>query len=217
MSEIKTKSIRDLEAKLQETDDNPMRHRVLESAKSFKTSWIELGQTLYSVWKDKLYKEWGYNKFDTYVSKEIGIRKQTALKLLRSYFFLEKEEPRYLRRDFNDEAQPAKVPSYESVNVLRLAKNKKDIDKQDYAQIRRKVLDEARDHQAVRKDLTSMIRERDELLPEEAWQKKKIALIKRLLTTLRTIRSEIKAAKILPVKIVTDTDKLIDQLEAEVE
>ena len=83
-----TKSLQNIEEKMKGLDENSLRYHILESAKSFKTSWVELGRSLYSVWKDKLYKEWGYSTMDAYTGKEIGIRKQTAMKLLKSYYFL---------------------------------------------------------------------------------------------------------------------------------
>ncbi|NQS99852.1 MAG: hypothetical protein HQ595_02110, partial [Candidatus Omnitrophica bacterium] len=50
---MKTKSIRELERKLEGVPVSSLRHQVLDNAKSFKTSWIDLGQALYTVWKDK--------------------------------------------------------------------------------------------------------------------------------------------------------------------
>ena len=89
----KPKSLRNIEDKMASLEEGSLRYHVLESAKNFKSSWIELGRSLYSVYKDKLYKAWGFNTFDAYTLKEIGIKKPTAMKLLRSYYFLEKEEP----------------------------------------------------------------------------------------------------------------------------
>ena len=34
-------------------NDN-LRVQAIEHAKTFKTSWVSLGQTLYSIWRDKL-------------------------------------------------------------------------------------------------------------------------------------------------------------------
>ncbi|MFH0840129.1 MAG: hypothetical protein V1883_03840, partial [Candidatus Omnitrophota bacterium] len=82
---LRTKSIEKIEQKMQDMDENSLRYQILEKVKNFKISWISLGQALYSVWKDKLYKEWGYMTFEAYTAKEIGIKKQTAMKLLRSY------------------------------------------------------------------------------------------------------------------------------------
>jgi len=196
-------------------DSESIRHDILENTKDFKTSWINLGQMLYTVWKDKLYKEWGYTKFDAYTSKEIGIRKQTALKLLRSYYFLEKEDPIHLKKDFNQEKDASNVPTYESVNVLRLASNKKELDKEDYVHIRKAILEQGKDASQAKKDLTAIIKQREELQPEEAWQKKKLSLLKRFLSLLKSIRIEAKAKNMISPQALNDTDKLITKLEDE--
>jgi hypothetical protein len=216
MSEVKTKTIMNIEDKMSGMDGETVRYHVLESAKSFKTSWIGLGQSLYSVWKDKLYKEWGYSSFDAYTSKEIGIRKQTALKLLKSYYFLEKEDPHYLKKDDNEEGGVASVPTHESVNLLRLASKKKELDREDYEGIKKKVLQDGRDAGQVKRDLTQLIKSREELLPEEAWRKKRISQIKRVISLLRTVSTEIKVSKVLPAKVVADIEKLINRLQTEV-
>ena len=69
------------------------RFEVLESARRFKSSWVELGERLIAVNEKKLYREWGYITFEEYCAKEVRIKKPTALKLTRAYRFLEKEEP----------------------------------------------------------------------------------------------------------------------------
>ena len=213
---VKTKSIINMEERMGNMEGGSMRYQVLNSAKSFKTSWMDLGQSLYSVWKDKLYKEWGYSTFDVYTVKEIGIRKQTALKLLKSYSFLEKENPDYLKKDHNEEQETSTVPTYESVNLLRLASKNKELDKVDYNSIKKKVLQDGRDASDLKKDLTQLVRSREELLPEEAWQKKRVSQIKRILSLLKTLKTELKDTKILPAKIVGDIEKLIMTLETEV-
>jgi hypothetical protein len=188
----------------------------LESAKSFKTSWVELGQALYSVWKDKLYKEWEFGTFDAYTSREIGIRKQTALKLLRSYYFLEKEEPRYLRQDYLESADAATVPGYESIDVLRLARNKKTLDNEDYANLKKDIFEKGKDARQVRKDLTAMIRQREELEPEEAYKKRRLATVKRFLSTLKSLKQEIELSKLLPAPLIKEAQGLINKLESEI-
>jgi len=214
MGDIKTKMIMNMEEKMGTVKADPMRYEVLTNAKNFKTSWIELGRSLYSVWKDKLYKDWGFSTFDIYSAKEIGIRKQTAVKLLKSYYFLEKEDPQTIEKSLDENAKASSVPSYESVNLLRLA-SKKEMDTEDYKGIKKKVLDEGRDPGDIRKDLTAIIRKRDELMPEEAWKNKKVSQIKRLIGLLKAVSTEIKVSKVLPVKVITDIEKLITKLNAE--
>ena len=191
-----------------------VREHTLQCAKNFKTSWVDLGRALYSVWKDKLFKEWGYATFDGYTSKEINIRKLTALKLLRSYYFLEKEEPQYLKEDYQESADAAKVPSFESIDALRLAKNKK-LDSFDYNNLKKDVFSKGKDVRDIKKDLTALIRQREELTPEEAWEKKRGAQLKRLLSTLKSLKREIEAEKILPMSMLKEITHLIDKLEVE--
>lgn len=216
MNGLTAKTINNLEQRLEETEGSAIRQRVLQNAKHFKTSWIDLGQSLYAVWKDKLYKGWGYSTFDTYTAKEIGIRKQTAVKLLKSYYFLEQKEPRYTQKEYTQEMQTASVPTYESIDILRKASNQKSLDEESYQLIKKNVLEEGKDAQTVKKDLTSLIKQREELLPEEAWQKKRTVFLRRLISTLKTVSEEIKMAKLFPVKIMKDVDKLISNLEMEI-
>ncbi|MFA4842604.1 MAG: hypothetical protein WC658_02055 [Candidatus Omnitrophota bacterium] len=206
MEQIKTRSIRDIEDKIQGLDQDSMRRHILEAAKNFKSSWVELGRALYSVWKDKMFKEWGFAKFESYTSKEIGIRKNTAMKLLRSYYFLEKEEPHYLK---------AATPAFEAVDVLRQAKNKKMLEDTDYDNLKEQIFEKGRDWHEVRRDLTSLIRQRQELDPEEAYQKRRQAAVKRLLSTLKSLKKEIELGKLLPAELIREADKLISKLETE--
>ncbi len=215
MTEIKTKAIENIETKMENMDADSIRYFVLDNAKAFKKSWIMLGQALYTVWKDKLYKNWGYLTFDAYTLKETGIRKQTALKLLRSYYFLEKEEPAYLKQDESGEKEARAIPTLEAVDALRLASKKKTIDRADYAQIKKKVFEEGTDGRQVKKDLTQMIRQREELDPQEARQKRRDKLVKRFISSMVSIREELRAAKMLPANILSDINKLIGKLESE--
>jgi len=216
MTNMKTKAISALEEKIQTTDASTVRHTVLQNAKSFKTSWIGLGQILYTVWRDKLYKNWGFTTFEAYTSKEIGIRKQTAFKLLQSYRFLEREEPRYLGKNHNEKAAPANIPTCDSVNVLRLALKKKGLDTTDYARLKENVLEKGKDARDVKKDLASLIREREVDEPEVARKKRRLVLIKRLISALKSVAKEIRFSKMLPVAIANDADKVISSLETEI-
>jgi len=215
MPSLKSRSIEKIEERMSSIPEDSIRYKILKSAKDFKTSWLDLGQALYSVWRDKSYKEWGYLTFDAYTSKEIGIKKQTAMKLLKSYFFLEKEEPIYLEKSFAESSDPSRLATYESVNLLRLAKNKKTLDKDDYAGLKESVLEMGKDAREVKKDLTTLMRQREELEPEEARKKRKTAMIKRLLTALKTLKTGLETSKMLPVSTIKEVTNLIHKIELE--
>ncbi len=216
MDKLKTKSLETIEEKMKGLDQNSLRYHILESAKRFKTSWIELGRALYSVWKDKTYKDWGYGTIEAYTGREIGIRKQTAMKLLRSYYFLEKEEPVYLKEEYRESAEAAAIPSYESVDVLRLAKNKKELDSRDYANLRKDVLEKGKDCREIRRDLSALIKQREELGPEEAYKKRRLAVVRRFLGALKAIKEEAEINKLFPAPIIKEAASLIKKIEAEI-
>ncbi|MFH1190495.1 MAG: hypothetical protein V1682_07410 [Candidatus Omnitrophota bacterium] len=212
MGKLTTKSLEGITSRMEGIDKDSIRYRILDSAKNFKTSWIGLGQSLYSAWKDKLYKEWGYLTFEAYTAKEIGIKKPTAMKLLKSYYFLEREEPAYLR----EEGSAAKAPGYESVNVLRLAKESKKVDAADYAALKKDVFGTGKDVQDVRKALTGIMKQREELDPDEAREKKRTATLKRSLAVLKSLKRELEASKMLPAAVLRDLSGLIVKIESEI-
>ena len=151
----KTKAITHIEGKMEElSEEGSLRFKTLQSARRFKTSWIELGQYLQTVWKDKIYREWGYTSFESYCNKEIAIKHSTALKLLRSYYFLEREEPSFLQSKLVDSGKVVKLPSYDSVDILRLAKDRKGIHEEDYKTLRYRVLEEGEEPKEVRSKLS---------------------------------------------------------------
>ena len=68
-----------------------IREKAVLLCKDFKISWVSLGQVLYAIYDDKMFHRWGYEKFENYTQKELGMPKGAALKLLKSYLFLEEE------------------------------------------------------------------------------------------------------------------------------
>jgi hypothetical protein len=153
--------------------------------------------------------------FEAYTAKEIGIKKTTALKLLKSYYFLEKEEPSFLKKkDDGPRGEVATLPSYESVNLLRLAKNNKGVDDESYHALKRDVFEAGKDVQDVRRSLAGIIHARDELDPEEARQRRRSAVLKRFIATLRSLRSDAEASKMLPAGVLKEAASLIAKIEA---
>ena len=211
----KTKAISHIEEKMGEIDQESLRYQTLQSARRFKTSWIELGQYLQTVWRDKHYKNWGYTSFESYCSREIAIKHSTALKLLRSYYFLEREEPSFLKTRLSDSEKVVKLPSCDSVDVLRLAKDKKDLNEKDYKTLRYKVLDKGEEAKEVRSELKSILDSYPDAQSEDGKRKKQQGTVKRLLGTLKNLRTEVEHSGILSIKISKEIDSLIAKIESE--
>jgi hypothetical protein len=193
-----------------------IRQHILDNSKTFKTSWLNLGRYLYTAWQDKLYHTWGFDKFEDYTEEELGLKKPVCLKLLKTYLFLEEDEPDYLQKGFVDNRTPKHVPGLEEINVLRLAKQKKEILKSDYASLKKAVFDKGKDASVVRKELTTIIKERKQLDPEEEREKRNEASIKRFLSSLKTFKTDMETLKLLPANIVDETTELMSKLERHV-
>jgi hypothetical protein len=193
-----------------------LREELIQHAKNFKTSWVNLGQALYPVWKDKLYYNWNYDKFEYYTEQELGIKQSTALKLLKTYFFLEQEEPAYLAKEFPESREAKYVPQHDAINVLRLARQKKELTRDDYQQLKKAIFDKGRDASAVRKDLTAIMKERKPVDPEEERRKRNTISLRKLLLAMRSFKRDMEAFKMAPAHILEETDMLMKKIEAEI-
>lgn len=194
-----------------------IRKKTLEAARQHKASWIELGQYLNSIYKDKHYKEWGFLSFEAYCMRELSIKQQTASKLIKSYSFLEKEEPRLAKPDFSEQASPKKLPDYEAVNLLRLAKENEKITPRDYAELREAVLESAREPKEVRSQVKKILEARDDKDPAEVRQTRRNGLIKRLVTMLLSARREFESENLLPGSVLREMTALAEKLEGQIE
>lgn len=195
-----------------------LREQTLECAKRHKASWIELGQYLYTIHKDKTYKTWGFLTFETYCRKELRIRETTAAKLLKSYFFLEKEEPRLAKVNVSaDENTPAVIPDYESVNLLRLAKDNKNITPQDFAQLRSAVITSGREPKEVRAQVKKLLSEREVQDPAEVRRTRRNSAIKRIVTAITMAKKELESERLIPEYLVKQMTQLVEKLQDQLE
>ena len=191
-----------------------LREHIAQHAKDFKLSWLQLGQGLYSIWRDKLYHAWGFEKFEDYVIRELGLKKPLALKLVKTYFFVEQDEPVYLKKEFAESRETAVVPSYESLDVLRRARTAKELTREDYTKLRKDVFEKGKEASLVRKDLTAIIKERKKIDPEEARDARHEQSVRRLVAALRSFKKDMETLKLAEPEIIEDAEELLRRLEA---
>lgn len=203
--------------KFDNLNSKEVRAIVLEGAKDFKACWLKLSQALFAVHRDKLYEYWGYDNFENYVEREIGMKKPMALKLVKTYAFVEQHEPQCLHANFFEEREPNVVPEFEAVNVLRLARNNKDLTKDDYRGLRKEVIDNGKGAAVVRKELTALIKQRKQVDPDEERQKRNIATVKRFLNAIHAFRKDAETLKLIPAGIVNKAVELFKELESQLD
>jgi len=130
-----TRTVEKLAARIEDLPEGSMRRRVLEGARRFKSSWVELGRLLSQVRRESLWREWGFPSFEAYCAKELFIRGHTAEKLTLSYGFLERHEPEMARP-----REPRPAPAFEVIDVLSRAEALGRLPGEGYREIRDEVL-----------------------------------------------------------------------------
>jgi len=202
------------------TDKDSLRQKVLDVTKRHKASWIELGQCLYTIYHDKFYKDWGFISFETYCWKELRLKQTTAMKLLKSYYFLEKEEPKFIAKAGSEQGEnSSEIPGYESVNILRLAKESKKISEEEYEDLRESVIKKAGEPKEVRAQVKQIVQEREESTkdPKEVRREKRNTAIKRFMTTLSNTKKELASERLIPDYLLKQIDALLKKLEDQLE
>ncbi len=218
MDGLKSKSIRNIEHKMSSIEPGSLRYQVLDASRNFKSSWIALGQILYTVYKDKMFKEWRYMTFEAYVKTELGLQKQTASKLLHSYYFLEKSEPQFLKSiQSKEEVEPRSIPTVDAVNVLRLVANNKELTEEDYQGFKKNVFEDGVEGREVKKQVGLRLRSiREEQDPEAARLSRRKQILRRLYATLRTLEKELHSAKLVKERTAKELEKLLGYVEEEI-
>ncbi len=213
----KPAGLKRIEEKMETVDPDSYRYQVLESCRRFKNSWIELGQSLFAVQRDKLFREWNYSTFENYCQKELGIKQATAAKLIKSYSFLEAEEPEFIQEAQTPAEAGAgerKYPDLDSVNLLRLVKNAKKVPEDRYEKLRKKVLEDAVEPQDFRKEVR-MLSAREEKDPAEARADRRTAYLKSVIRGLKDAHREGVASRFLPGPLLDSLESIIEKIEKE--
>jgi len=202
---VKSKGEMVIERIMQELDPGSERYQVLAIAKRFKSSWVELGEQLIRVNSRGLFRQWGYESFEEYCAREVRIRKPTAQKLTQAYHYLEKEEPELLAR--HTELKP--LPDFRSVDLLRQARQERDFSEEEYAELRRAVVEEDRSHPTVLKRFREVAGGREEPDPAQ--------LIRSALGAARRLETAIDQLDQVSAEQRRMVGDLVRQLEREIE
>lgn len=149
-----TRGAKHIEQLLKELPPDSERYRVLISARRFKSSWVELGESLTRIANSGAFQSWGYLSFEDYCAREIRIRRQTADKLLLAFRFLEREEPGVLERQ-----KERPLPDFRSVDLLRQAREEQSFTPEDYNDLRKTVLEDDRSHPTAARQFREKLQE----------------------------------------------------------
>jgi len=178
------------------------RHTVLQAARRFKSTWVELGKLLVKVRNEALFEQWGYGTFEAYCLAELRIKKATADKLTRSFTFLDKHEPERAQRE--DIAETA--PAFEVVEVLAQAEERGQLSSNEYKSIRDAIWNQEKPVSEMRRELT------ERFPPPEVEVSDAVAL-KRLLGLARKLTAELYGNKKVPKAVASRSQALVEDIE----
>jgi hypothetical protein len=194
----------DLQKKAQSVPPGTFRHTVLVSAKRFKSTWAELGKLLVQVRDEAKYEEWGYPSFEAYCLKELHIKKQTALKLTRSFSFLAKHEP---PEAVTEEDFPQKAPAFEVVEVLADAADRGQLSPAEYRSLRDSIWNPEKSATELKREFTERFPRPPPEPPPENVQ------LRRLAQMARKLASELSGTRKVPSAIAERAAALADEVE----
>jgi hypothetical protein len=201
MAPVESKGSKAIADRMDALEPGTPRYEVLEVARRFKTSWVDLGEKLWKVRNERLFEAWGFAKFDDYCRDEIRIKPRTAAKLTASYGFLQKEEPAVLKRDGVDDP----VPDVQVVDMLRKMREKEQLPEREYHKIKEMAFNDV-EPATLRREL------RQKKPAEEAPPLKKI--VKQLLAQANKLADALAATQGIPHVIVRRALSLVDDLRA---
>lgn len=93
-----------------------LREEVKKALQAYRGSWVDLGRLLNEVVYGGDYKEWGFDDFEVYCARELGLRKATVQKLMISYNYMRKHQ--HKRLDDLEAGKDVILPSHETVALL---------------------------------------------------------------------------------------------------
>ncbi|HEY3452701.1 MAG TPA: hypothetical protein VGK67_40525 [Myxococcales bacterium] len=203
---MQTKGQTAMAEKVAELVPGSLRHQVLQTAQRFKTSWVELGSLLVRVRNEGAWEEWGFKAFEDYCSKELRIKRQTALKLTNSFAFLARHE----KSLFDTEKPPAPeqdAPPFEVVSVLAGAEQRGQLSDKDYKELRERIWNEEEKPAEIVKELAQRYPEPPKPAPPADLVLRKLAL------TARKLAADLKGCKKVPDAVSQRAEALAAEVE----
>jgi len=179
------------------------RAQVVESSRRFKASWLDLARHLVRVRGEGLWQEWGFATFEAYCSKELRIKKATAQKLVMSYGFLEKHEPRALE----DESVARNVPAVEVIEVLSRAAERGQLDEAAYRDVRESLWERPIEPSQLKRELAKRF-------PEPEAEEAPVDLeLRRFAAQARKLARELAGSKRVPRAVAERAAALAEDVE----
>lgn len=184
-----------------------LREQVKLARRVHQNSYVELGRLLNEVVYGGDYKEWGYDDFETYCGKELGLKKATIQKLMVSYNYMRKYQPKKLAK--MEEGGDVLLPSMDTVAALDKVERLDQTPQEEMKELRRQAFASTGEVEqaAVKKQINTAAKTLKEVDPDA---REKAAI----LSTARKLRRVMGASHFVPDGLRERIERPLTELEA---
>ncbi len=92
----------------------PLRIEILQRARRFKRSWLDMAEALLRVKASGAFTEWGFADLYAYCEEELLIKRRTVDKLTGSFSTIQQHAPQVL-----EEERELPIPNYDAVDYFK--------------------------------------------------------------------------------------------------
>lgn len=211
-----TASVDKIDARLDKLQPGSLRHQVMTALRQFRASWVELGRLLNEVVYGGDYKEWGYDDFEVYCARELGLKKPTVQKLMVSYNYMKKYESKRLH-DFEDDSEKApasEIPDFQTVELLDRVRRREELPEDQINELHRRAFTGESEEPELRKELRQCLRPQltDTEMREGAENRNRD--MAGILRAARELRRRLVATHVVPEGLKERIERCLVELEA---
>lgn len=160
-----------------------IREETKKALATYRGAWVELGRLLNEVVYGGDYKEWGYDDFEVYCARELGLKKPTVQKLMVSYNYMRKHQAGKL--EALEKGECVIFPSHDTLALLDKAERAEGVPERDLNELRFQAFsgDISDD---THKEFRSRLAPKREVDPDEAEKAKVMRLSRSLRRAMST-------------------------------
>ncbi len=209
-------SVKKIDDRLDKLQPGSLRHQVMTALRQFRASWIELGRLLNDVVYGGDYKEWGYDDFEVYCARELGLKKPTVQKLMVSYNYMKKYEGKRLH-DFEDSreeiAAAPEIPDFQTVELLDRVRRQDELPEEKVSELHRRAFEGEGEEPEFRRELRQCLKPKmsdDQMRDRSLSRQAELAAI---LRPARDLRRKLSTTRIVPGGLKERLEQCLVELE----
>lgn len=209
-------SVQKIDARLDQLQPGTLRHQIMTALRQFRASWVELGRLLNEAAYGGDYKEWGYDDFEVYCARELGLKKPTVQKLMVSYNYMKKYESKRLH-DFEDgenKTAAPEIPDFQTVELLDRVRKLDEMPEERMTELHRRAFEGEGEEPEFRRELRQALRPQlteSQMSERSGARKSELAAILRL---ARELRRRLVTSEAVPGGLKERLEQCLVELEA---